>query len=138
HDEAPQQARLLHLASLRDVPVVATNDTRFLAREDFEAHEARVCIATGRVLNDPKRPRDYTDQQYLKTPAEMREAFADCPEAIENAVELARRLNIEMSFGKYYLPAFPVPAEHTLDSYIRAQAHAGLEERFASYRGELP
>ena len=137
-DEATQQARLLHLAGLRDVPVVATNDTRFLAREDFEAHEARVCIATGRVLNDPKRPRDYTDQQYLKTPAEMREAFEDCPEAIENAVELAKRLNIEMSFGKYFLPAFPVPQEHTLDSYIRAQAHAGLEERFASYRGELP
>ena len=138
NDEAAQQSRLLHLASRRDVPVVATNDTRFLAREDFEAHEARVCIATGRVLNDPKRPREYTDQQYLKTPAEMREAFADCPEAIENAVELAKRLNIEMSFGKYFLPAFPVPQEHTLDSYIRAQAHAGLEERFASYRGELP
>jgi DNA polymerase-3 subunit alpha len=137
-DEAKHQTRLLHLASQRDVPVVATNDTRFLAREDFEAHEARVCIATGRVLNDPKRPRDYAEQQYLKTPAEMREAFADCPEAIENAVELAKRLNIEMSFGKYYLPAFPVPPEHTLDSFIRAQAHAGLEERFASYRGVLP
>jgi DNA polymerase-3 subunit alpha len=138
HDEAAQQSRLLDLASRRDVPVVASNDTRFLAREDFESHEARVCIATGRVLNDPKRPRDYTDQQYLKTPAEMREAFADCPEAIVNAVELAKRLNIEMRFGKYFLPAFPVPQEHTLDSYIRAQAHAGLEERFASYRGELP
>ncbi|HRG17404.1 MAG TPA: DNA polymerase III subunit alpha, partial [Pseudomonadota bacterium] len=137
-DESTQHARLMHLASRRDVPVVASNDTRFLAREDFESHEARVCIATGRVLNDPKRPREYTDQQYLKTPAEMREAFADCPEAIENAVELAKRLNIEMSFGKYFLPAFPVPQEHTLDSYIRAQAHAGLEERFASYRGELP
>ncbi len=137
-DESAQQTRLLHLASRRDVPVVASNDTRFLAREDAEAHEARVCIATGRVLNDPKRPRDYTDQQYLKTPGEMREAFADCPEAIENAVELAKRLNIEMSFGKYYLPAFPVPTEHTLDSYIRAQAQAGLEERLAHYRGAPP
>jgi DNA polymerase-3 subunit alpha len=137
-DEPAQQARLLHLAGRRDVPVVASNDTRFLAREDFEAHEARVCIASGRVLNDPKRPHDYTDQQYLKTPAEMRAAFADCPQAIENAVELAKRLNIEMSFGKYFLPAFPVPPEHTLDSYIRAQAHAGLETRLAAYRGELP
>ena len=137
-DEKAHEVRLLHLAGHRDVPVVASNDTRFLAREDFEAHEARVCIATGRVLNDPKRPHEYTDRQYLKTPAEMREAFADCPQAIENAVELAKRLNIEMRFGKYYLPAFPVPSEHTLDSFIRAQAHAGLEERFASYRGELP
>ncbi len=136
--EDAQQTRLLQLAGLRDLPVVATNDTRFLAREDFEAHEARVCIASGRVLNDPKRPHAYSDQQYLKTPAEMRAAFADCPQAIENAIELAKRLNIEMSFGKYYLPAFPVPTTHTLDSYIRERAHTGLEERFTSYRGELP
>ncbi len=136
--EAAHQARLMHLAAQRDLPLVATNDVRFLARDDFEAHEARVCIATGRVLNDPKRPREYADQQYLKSPEEMRAVFSDCPQAIENAIELGKRLNIEMSFGKYYLPAFPVPVEHTLDSFIREQAQSGLQSRFANYPGPLP
>ena len=137
-DEAASQGRLMHLAGQRDLPLLASNDVRFLARSDFEAHEARVCIATGRVLNDPKRPREFADQQYLKTPAEMAEVFADCPEAIENAFELAKRLNIEMTFGKYFLPAFPVPSTHTLDSFIRAEAQAGLEARFENYLGPLP
>ena len=64
---------------------------RFLARDDFEAHEARVCIHAGRVLADPKRPRDYTPEQYLKSPDEMAALFSDLPELIENSVELAKR-----------------------------------------------
>ncbi len=92
---------------------------RFLAREDFEAHEARVCIHQGRLLNDPKRPHDYTPEQYLKSADEMAELFADLPEALENSVEIAKRCNLELSFGKYYLPEFPLPAGETVDSYIR-------------------
>ncbi|MDO1529885.1 DNA polymerase III subunit alpha [Fulvimonas sp. R45] len=122
----------LALAAELDLPVVASNDVRFLAREDFEAHEARVCIHQGRVLADPKRPRDYSEQQYLKTPEEMEALFADLPEALENTVELARRCNLELSFGTYYLPDFPVPEGHDLDSYIRATAREGLKERLAS------
>jgi DNA polymerase-3 subunit alpha len=123
----------LQLAAKLDCPVVATNDVRFLAREDFEAHEARVCIHSGRLLNDPKRPRDYTPEQYLKSAEEMAELFADLPEALENSIEIAKRCNLELSFGKYYLPEFPLPAGATIDSFIRNQAAVGLQARLAKH-----
>ena len=98
----------LHASAKRGLPVVASNDVRFLDRDGFDAHEARVCIATGRVLDDPKRPREYTPEQYLKSSDEMAALFADVPDAIDNAVALATRCNVEMQLGTYYLPAFPV------------------------------
>ena len=119
------------LAGELGLPLLASNDVRFLSRDDFEAHEARVCIATGRVLDDPKRPREYTREQYLKSPEEMAELFADLPEALENTVELAKRCNLALSLGKYFLPDFPVPEGHTLDSWIREEAHRGLAGRLA-------
>ena len=119
------------LAGERGLPLLASNDVRFLSRDDFEAHEARVCIATGRVLDDPKRPREYTREQYLKSPEEMAELFADLPEALENTVELAKRCNMALSLGTYYLPDFPVPDGHTLDSWIREESHRGLSARLA-------
>jgi len=122
----------LALATALDLPVIASNDVRFLKQDDFEAHEARVCIHQGRVLADPKRPRDYSDQQYLKTPEQMAELFADIPEALENTVELAKRCNLELTFGTYYLPNFPVPEGHDLASYIREIAREGLKERLAN------
>jgi len=126
-------AAALDLAGQLDLPAVASNDVRFLTRDDFEAHEARVCIHAGRVLADPRRPREYSPEQYLKSPAEMAEVFADLPELAENTVELARRCNLELSFGKYYLPAFPVSTGQSLDDYIRTQAVAGLERRLAAH-----
>ncbi|MEP6511103.1 MAG: DNA polymerase III subunit alpha [Dokdonella sp.] len=132
HEEA-FLAGAIDLAARLDLPVVASNDVRFLAREDFEAHEARVCIHAGRVLADPKRPRDYAPEQYLKSPAQMADVFADLPELLANTVELAKRCNLELGFGTYYLPAFPVPPEHTLDSFIRSQSHAGLERRLGTH-----
>ncbi|MFT3763066.1 MAG: DNA polymerase III subunit alpha [Pseudoxanthomonas sp.] len=119
----------LHVAGKRGIPVVASNDVRFLDREGFEAHEARVCIASGRVLDDPRRPREYSDQQYLKSAEEMAELFADAPDAIDNTVALAQRCNIELKLGEYALPAYPVPSDETLDSWIRSQAREGLEAR---------
>jgi DNA polymerase-3 subunit alpha len=119
----------LMLAAELGLPVLASNDVRFLKQDDFEAHEARVCINQGRVLADPKRPRDYSDQQYLKSPEEMATLFADLPEALENSVELAKRCNLELEFGKYYLPDFPVPPGHDLASYIRELSREGLRER---------
>ncbi len=121
----------LHAAAERSIAVVASNDVRFLDTDGFDAHEARVCIASGRVLDDPRRPRDYSDQQYLKSAAEMAQLFADVPDAITNTVDLARRCNLELTLGKYALPAYPVPSDETLDSWIRSQAHAGLEARLA-------
>ncbi|MEN8175217.1 MAG: DNA polymerase III subunit alpha [Pseudomonadota bacterium] len=117
------------LAAEAGVPVVAINDACFLARDNFEAHEVRVCIHDGRTLDDSRRPRNYTDQQYLKSPEEMAELFADLPEALENTVEIARRCNLELSLGKNYLPEFPVPEGCTIDSYLRDQAQRGLDHR---------
>nr|WP_298143659.1 DNA polymerase III subunit alpha [uncultured Pseudomonas sp.] len=123
----------LHLAvALADrlgAPLVATNDVRFLKQDDFAAHETRVCIGEGRSLDDPRRPRTYSDQQYLKTPEEMAELFADLPEALENTVEIAKRCNIEVQLGKYFLPDFPVPPGMTMDEYFRQVSFEGLEER---------
>ena len=121
----------LGLAATLDLPVLASNDVRFLKQADFDAHEARVCINQGRVLADPKRPREYTDQQYLKTPGDMATLFADLPEALANTVELAKRCTLELKFGKYYLPDFPVPEGHDLDSHIRELSRQGLEQRLA-------
>ncbi|MDQ3056316.1 MAG: DNA polymerase III subunit alpha [Pseudomonadota bacterium] len=123
----------LTTAAQRGIPVIASNDVCFLDAEGFEAHEARVCIASGRVLEDPKRPRDYSREQFLKSADEMAALFDDAPDAIDNAVDLARRCNFELSLGKYYLPAFPVPSEHTLESWIRTQSREGLASRLEKH-----
>ncbi|GAB3379304.1 DNA polymerase III subunit alpha [Spongiibacter taiwanensis] len=117
------------LASQCDCPVVATNDVRFLESDEFEAHEARVCIRDGRVLDDPRRPRLYSDQQYLRSPDEMAELFADIPEALQNTVEIAKRCSVEIELGTYYLPEYPIPEGMTQDDFFRQLSHDGLTER---------
>jgi DNA polymerase-3 subunit alpha len=119
------------LADKVGAPLVATNDVRFIKQDDFAAHETRVCIGEGRSLDDPRRLRTYSDQQYLKTPEEMAELFSDLPEALENTIEIAKRCNIEVQLGKYFLPDFPVPAGLTMDEYFRQVSFEGLEERLA-------
>ncbi|WJW76590.1 DNA polymerase III subunit alpha [Thiohalobacter sp. IOR34] len=128
-DEEDYLHAAVGLAAAEGVPVVATNDVRFLGREDFEAHEVRVCIHDGRTLDDPRRPRLYSEQQYLKTPEEMAELFADIPEALENTVEIARRCNLELTLGKNFLPDFPIPDGLTEAEYFRQLAREGLEKR---------
>ncbi|KAF1710375.1 DNA polymerase III subunit alpha [Pseudoxanthomonas kalamensis DSM 18571] len=119
----------LHAAGKLGLPLLASNDVRFLDRSGYDAHEARVCIASGRVLDDPKRPRDYSAEQYLKSADEMAELFADITDAVDNTWALAQRCNMEMQLGTYFLPAYPVPDDETLDSWIRSQSRTGLEER---------
>jgi DNA polymerase-3 subunit alpha len=119
----------IDLASKLDVPVVATNDVRFLSSDDFEAHEARVCIHEGRVLADPRRPKVYSPQQFLRTPDEMATLFDDLPEAIENSLEIARRCNVELDFGRDLLPEFPLPDGTELDGYLVEESRAGLAKR---------
>jgi DNA polymerase-3 subunit alpha len=119
----------LRLAARCRAPVVATNDVRFLKREDFESHEARVCIHDGALLADANRPRRYSDQQSLRSPAEMAQLFADVPEALENSVEVARRCNLEVTLGVARLPEFPVPGGGEESAFLRAQAEAGLKAR---------
>ena len=117
------------LALQNNCAVVATNDVRFLKPEQFEAHEARVCIHEGRALDDPRRQRRYSEQQYLRSPQEMAELFADIPEALENTVEIAKRCNVAIQLGKPYLPDYPVPEGLTMADYFRQLAHQGLDER---------
>ncbi|WP_407280172.1 DNA polymerase III subunit alpha [Aromatoleum evansii] len=119
----------VQLAGRLGLPVVATHPVQFLKREDFKAHEARVCIAQGYVLADKRRPRDYTEEQYLKSQDEMCELFADIPEALENSVEIARRCSLTVQLGKNFLPQFPTPEGMTLDDFLVAEAKAGLEVR---------
>ena len=114
------------------MPVVATNDVRFVSRDDFESHEARVCIQEGVLLADAARPRRYSEEQYLRSPEEMAKLFADLPEALENSVEIARRLNLEVRLGQPSLPAYPVPAGRSIEDHLREEARAGLEVRLSA------
>ena len=117
------------LAGRAGLPVVATHPVQFVARGDFKAHEARVCISQGHVLGDARRPRNFSPEQYFKTQAEMAALFTDFPEALQNSVAIARRCAFEFSLGKSRLPDFPTPAGETIEDYLRAQARAGLEKR---------
>ena len=118
---------VIRLALDFDMPVVATNDVRFLTSGDFAAHEARVCIHNGYTLNDPKRPRRYSNEQYLKTPEQMAELFHDLPEALQNSVNIAKRCNLELQFDNYHLPEFPVPEGFHQASWLRREAQDGLD-----------
>ncbi|MGM0536675.1 MAG: DNA polymerase III subunit alpha [Pseudomonadota bacterium] len=117
------------LAVETGTPVVATNDVRFLEREDFWAHETRVAIGEGKALDDKRRERRYTEEQYLKSPAEMAELFSDIPEALENSVMIAARCNVEVRLGEIFLPEFEIPEGMTQDEYFRKISHDGLTER---------
>jgi DNA polymerase-3 subunit alpha len=122
-------ARSVALASRLGLPVVATHPVQFLDADDFRAHEARVCIATGHILGDQRRPRRFTPEQYFKRQEEMARLFADIPQALENSIELARRCNLAIELGKSRLPAFPTPPGVSVDEHLRQQAHAGMAGR---------
>lgn len=130
NDEAYVHAAV-ELADRLVCPVVATNDVRFLKASEFEVHEARVCIGEGRTLDDPRREHRYSDQQYLRSPEEMAELFADIPEALENTVEIAKRCNLTIQMGKYFLPEYPVPQGMTEAEFFRKVSEEGLEARLA-------
>jgi DNA polymerase-3 subunit alpha len=129
---------VLELAQERGVAAVATNDVRFLTRPEFEAHEARVCIHDGALLADASRTRRYSEEQYLKSPAEMADLFKDVPELLDNTVEVARRCSLEIRLGASMLPAYPVPAGNDTEGFLRDEAALGLRSRMASSRGTAP
>ena len=117
---------VLDLANQLYAPVVATNDVRFLQQQDFGAHEARVCIQSGYVLEDTKRPKIYSEQQYFKSTSQMKKLFADIPEAIKNSYQIAKRCNVTLSLGKVFLPRFPVASGVPIERYFRQEAEQGL------------
>ena len=116
-----------HLASELDLPVVATHPVQFMRRSDFTAHEARVCIAEGELLGNPRRVKKFNEEQYFLSQEEMEKRFADLPAALTNSVEIAKRCNLSLVLGQPRLPDFPVPPGITLDEYLLAQSEVGLE-----------
>ena len=129
HDEEDYIHSAVALAASNNCPVVATNDVRFIDRSEFEAHEARVCIYEGRSLDDPRRERRYSEQQFLRTSDEMSELFADIPEALENTLEIAKRCNLDLRLGEYFLPDYPIPDGKSIDEFFIDMSTAGLAER---------
>ncbi|MEL0035305.1 MAG: DNA polymerase III subunit alpha [Gammaproteobacteria bacterium] len=121
--------QIVAMANGSNTAIVATNDVHFLLEEDFEAHEARICIGMGRTLDDPRRPKLYSDQQYLKSAEEMQALFADLPEALENTVEIAKRCTVELELGKNSLPEYPVPDGMTIAEFLEQESRQGLEKR---------
>ena len=129
-DEERYIQAALKLAEEHDLPLVATNDVVFLAPDDFEAHEIRVAIHDGYTLDDPKRPKRYTEQQYFRSEEEMCDLFADIPSALENTVLIAQRCNVTLRLGQYFLPQFPT-GELSTEDYLVMKSKEGLEERLA-------
>ncbi len=130
-DDEAHVAAAVQLAARLKLPVVATHPVQFARADDYEAHEARVCIAEGEILGNPRRVRRFTPEQYFKSTAEMQQLFADLPAALSNAAEIARRCNLTLALGKPRLPDFPVPQGHTVETYFRQTSTDGLEQRLA-------
>ncbi|MCC7287109.1 MAG: DNA polymerase III subunit alpha, partial [Burkholderiaceae bacterium] len=132
----PHVRAAVPLAAALGLPVVATHPVQFLEPDDFEAHEARVCVAEGETLGNPKRQRRFTPEQYFKTRAQMAELFADIPSALANAVAIAERCNLQLVLGKPQLPDFPTPlvdgVRMPLDDYFRQASREGLDKRLLS------
>ena len=132
-DDEVQVVGAVQLGARLNLPVVATHPVQFHARDDFEAHEARVCIAEGEILANPRRVRRFTPEQYFKSSAEMRSLFADVPSALANTVEIARRCSLTLVLGKPQLPNFPIPPVNgqvlSVEDYFRHVSFEGLDER---------
>ncbi len=120
--------RAVEWAAERELPVVATNEVVFNEVDNFEAHEIRVCIHDGYTLEDSRRPKIYSEQQYMRTAEEMVELFADIPEAIANTVEIAKRCNVTVLLNKYFLPQCPT-GDLTEDDFLIVKSREGLEKR---------
>ncbi len=129
HNDEDYLHKAVAFAQQHQCPVVATNDVCFIKADEFEVHEARVCITEGRTLDDPRRERRYSDQQYLRSAEEMAELFSDIPEALSNSVEIAKRCNLELSLGKNFLPAFPIPEGMTEEDFFAKLSLEGLHKR---------
>ena len=128
-DDEAHVVAAVQLASHLNLPVVATHPVQFTKPDDYEAHEARVCISEGEILGNQRRIRKFTRDQYFKSSAQMQELFADIPSAIANTLEIAKRCNVSLVLGKPQLPDYPTPNGMAIDEYFRFSSHEGLKER---------
>ena len=124
------------LAARLQLPVVATHPVQFLEPDDFDAHEARVCVAEGETLSNPRRIKRFTRDQHFKTQAQMEALFADLPSALANTVQIAQRCNLSLVLGEPQLPDFPTPVvdgqRMPTEAYFRQVSFEGLERRLAA------
>ncbi|MDH4100827.1 MAG: DNA polymerase III subunit alpha [Nitrospirota bacterium] len=127
---------LVRMSQELNLPLVATNDCHYLKKEDARAHEILLCIQTGKTINDSDRMRMSTDTIYFKSAEEMKEAFKDHPEAIRNTIEIAEKCNLDLKFGQYHLPHYPVPEGQTKEGLMAELAHSGLEKRFVEIEAQ--
>ena len=130
-DDEAHVVAAVQLASHLNLPVVATHPVQFTKPDDYEAHEARVCISEGEILGNQRRIRKFTREQYFKSSAQMLELFADIPSAVANTLEIAKRCNVSLVLGKPQLPDYPTPNGMAIDAYFRFSSHEGLKERLA-------
>jgi len=130
-DDEAHVVAAVQLASNLNLPVVATHPVQFTKPDDYEAHEARVCISEGEILGNQRRVRKFTREQYFKSSAQMQELFADIPSAIANTLEIAKRCNVSLVLGKPQLPDYPTPNGMAIDEYFRFSSYEGLKERLA-------
>ncbi|HZY19512.1 MAG TPA: DNA polymerase III subunit alpha [Ramlibacter sp.] len=128
-DDEKHVAAAVQLAANLNLPVVATHPVQFTEPDDYEAHEARVCISEGEILGNQRRVRKFTREQYFKPAAQMEALFADVPSAVANTVEVAKRCNLVLELGKPRLPNFPTPNGMPIEEYFRFASHEGLKER---------
>ena len=134
-DDERHVAAAVQLAARLKLPVVATHPVQFLTYDDYEAHEARVCISEGEILGNTRRVRKFTREQYFKSTEQMQALFADVPTALANTLEIAKRCNLTLELGKPMLPDYPTPevggVRMPIDEYFRQASFEGLEERLA-------
>jgi DNA polymerase III subunit alpha len=130
-DDDAHVAAAVQLAARIKLPVVATHPVQFTQEDDYEAHEARVCISEGEILGNQRRVRKFTREQFFKTSAQMQALFADVPSALANTLEIAKRCNLMLELGKPRLPDYPTPNGMPIDEYFRFASHEGLKERMA-------
>ena len=127
--------KLVELSHKLDIPLVATNDSHYLKKEDAYNHEILLCIQTGKKITDDDRMRFETDELYIKSPEEMSDYFSGVPEAIENTVKIADKCNVTFEFGHTILPNYDVPAEYTTHyDYLKKLCDDGIKNRY----GENP
>lgn len=117
-DEIDYFSNILPLSSKKGVPLIATNDVLFAKKDDYEIHETKVCINTGKTLNDPNREKPFSDEQYFKSSDEMQKLFNGFDELIDNTNEVAKKCNVSLHTKGYFLPEYPVPKEHDFDSFL--------------------
>ena len=126
-------ASILPIASRLSIPVIATNDVLFGNREDFEIHETKVCINSGKTLNDPNREKMYSEEQYFKSQDEMKDLFKDFPQVLSNTLEIAKQCNLSLEPDGYFLPEYPVPEGQDFDSHLKSLVEENLDNLIANF-----